>query len=57
MTNKNLRISGEIEATLDVGELIKLTLKNDNVQSSDTRRDDLLLVMTERPADNLSQSL
>ena len=37
---KNSRISGESEAILDLGDLLKVELKNDNVLAFDTKWDE-----------------
>ena len=39
MTLTNLRISGECEDVLDLGDLLKVELKNDNVLVFDTKLD------------------
>ena len=44
MVYKNCRISGEREVILDFGELMKVQLKNDRVQSCDTRWDEVVLL-------------
>ena len=53
MIYKNFRISGEGAATLDFGELMKVELTDDNVRSFDTRWNEVLSAMTERPGDNI----
>ena len=50
---KNFRISSESEDILDFSELIKLRLKNDTVDSIDTKWGDILSVMRDKPTDQL----
>ena len=54
MMHKNTKISSENEAKLVFGEIIKLHLKKmATCDPLDTKQDEMLAVMTCRPADNL----
>ena len=48
MICKNFRIIGESEAILEVGELMKVLINNDNAQSVNTRSDEVLSALTGR---------
>ena len=50
---KNFRTSGENEAILDFGELLKVELNNDNMQPFDNRWDEVLPGMTGRLGENI----
>ena len=54
---KNCKIGGESEAILDLSKLMKLQFRKDNVQSFDTKWDEILSVVIERGADKLLDSL
>ena len=49
MIYDNFKISGTGEALLDFFDLLRLQLKNDNVQGFDTKQDEVLLSMQEFP--------
>ena len=50
---KNFRISGESEAVWDLGEVLKGELKNDNVLAFDTKWDEVISSMHEKPFDTI----
>ena len=51
------KIIGDNEAVLDFRYLPKVQSKNDNVQAFDTKWDELLSAVTDRPTDNTLESL
>ena len=57
MICKNFRIIGESEAILEVGELMKVQIINDNAQSVDTRSDEVLSAFTERLGEHMENSV
>ena len=50
-------ISGDNKAILDFQDLSKVQLKNDNVQAFDTKCGEALSAVTDRPADNILESM
>ena len=51
------KISGDYGAILDFRDLSKVQLKNDNVQASDTKWDEVLSAGTDSMSDNILESL
>ena len=51
------KISGDNKAILDLRDLSKVHLKNDNVQALDTKWDEESSAVTDRPTDNILESL
>ena len=51
------KISGDNEAILDLRDSSKVQLENDTVQGFDTKRDDVLSAVTDRPDDSILESL
>ena len=52
------KIRGDNEAILDIRDLPKkVQLKNDSFQAIDTKSDEVLPAVTDRPADNILESL
>ena len=50
-------ISGDNEAILDFRDLLKVQSKNDNVQAFDTKWDEVLSAVTDRPTTTFLESL
>ena len=51
------KIKGDNDAILDFRDLSKDQVRNDNVQSFDTNLDEVLSAVTDRPTDNILESL
>ena len=51
------RVTGAHDTVLDYSDLFSITLRNDDVQDLDTRRDEILLSMTKIPLDDILESL
>ena len=50
-------VTGTDDTVLDYADLITITLDNDDVQEFDTRLDEILLLWTKIPSDNILESL
>ena len=53
----DLRVTGAHDTVLDYDGLFSVTLRNDNVQEFDTRSDEILLIVTKIPPDDVLESL
>ena len=53
----DLRVTGAHDTVLDYADLFSITLRNDEVQDIDTRRDEILLSVTKIPPDDILKSL
>ena len=53
MINDNFKISGTGEALLDLNDLRRVLMKNDNVQGFDTKCDEVLRSMTKLPDEDV----
>ena len=51
------RVTGAHDTVLDYADLFSVTLRDDNVQESDTRWDEILLSMSKIPSDYVLESL
>ena len=51
------QVTGARDTFLDHADLFSVTLRDDNVQESDTRWDEVLLSMTKIPSDETLESL
>ena len=51
------KIRGDNEAILDLGDLSNIQSENDNVQGFDAKWDEILSAVTDRPADNILETL
>ena len=51
------RVTGAHDTVLDYADLFSVTLRDDNVQESDTRWDEVLLSMSKIPSDDVLESL
>ena len=51
------RVTGAHDTVLDYADLFSVTLRDDNVQEFDTRRDEILLSMSKIPSDSVLMSL
>ena len=51
------RVTGAHDAVLDYADLFSITLHDDNIQEFDTRSDEILLLMTKIPLDDVVESL
>ena len=49
LIHKNFKFSGESEVILDLCDLLKVELKNDNVQAFDTKWDEVKSSMSKKP--------
>ena len=47
------RVTGVHDTVLDYADLFSITLRNDDVQEFDTRRDEILSSMTKIPSDDV----
>ena len=57
MIYNKFKISATSEALLDVNEQMRVQLKNDHVQGIDTKRDEVLLSVTEFPEEGILEIL
>ena len=55
--NDYFRVTGARDPVLDYADSFSVTLRNDDVQDFDTRRDGILLSMTKIPSDDVLESL
>ena len=51
------KLSDDNEAILDFRDLSNVQLKNDNVQTFDTKWNEVLPAITDRPTDSISENL
>ena len=51
------KLCDDNEAILDFRDISNVQLKNDNVQTFDTKWDEVLPAVTDRPTDSISESL
>ena len=51
------RVTGAHDTVLDYCDLFSVTLRDDNIQEFDTRWDEVLLLMTKIPSDDVLESL
>ena len=51
------RVTGAHDTVLDYGDLLFISLRNDNVQEFGTRWDEILLFITKVPSDDVLESL
>ena len=57
MINDYFPVTGAHDTVLDYADLFSVTLRNDDVQECDTRRDEFLLFMTKIPPDDILEGL
>ena len=57
MIHDFFKICGDNEAFLDFRDLSKVQVQNDNVQTFDTKWDEVLSAVTDRPTDSMLESL
>ena len=57
MLNDVFKISGDKEAILDFRDLSEAKLKNDSVESFDTKREEVVAAITDRLTDDILESL
>ena len=53
----SFRVDGGHDSVLDIVDLFTISLRGDNVQEFDTRWDEVLLSMTNKPSDEILESL
>ena len=57
MTHDYFRVTGAHDTVLDYADLFSVTLHDDNIQEFDTRWDEVLLLMSKIPSDDILESL
>ena len=53
----HFRVTGAHDTVLDYADLFSITLRDDNIQEFDTRWDEVLLMMSKIPSNNILESL